>query len=67
MTARRNPVATPVDLIINRVLDRLGIQRHGVGMVLKHGEIVWCGQITADDSEDRARRIESRIRRVMTG
>jgi hypothetical protein len=67
MTTRRNPITTPVDLIINRILDRLDIQRYGVGLVLKHGEIVWCGNITADDSQDRAQRIESRIRRVMTG
>ena len=67
MTTRRNPVATPIDPIINRILDRFDFQRHGVGLVLKHRETVWCGHITADDSEDRARRIESRIRRVMTG
>lgn len=67
MDTSRNPVTTPVDKLINQVLDRLAVQRHGVGIVLKHNETVWCGIITADDSEDRARRIESRIRRVMTG
>lgn len=67
MTTQRYPIATPLDRIVNRILNRLDFERHGVGLMLKHGEMVWCSVITADDSEDRAQRIESRIRRVMTG
>jgi len=56
-----DPVENPLDRVLNWLFDRMNVQRRGIGLVLKHGEVVWCGVLSGEDARDRARRIRQRI------
>lgn len=56
-----DPVENPLDRVLNALFERLNVQRRGIGLVLKHGEVVWCGVLSGEDARERARRIRQRL------
>lgn len=62
-----DPVQSPLDRVLNIIFERLNVQRRGIGFVLKHGEVVWCGVLSGEDARDRARRIRQRISQSISG
>ena len=62
-----DPVQNPLDRVQNLVFERMNVQRRGVGLVLKHGEVVWCGMISGQEAADRARNIRQRLSLCISG
>lgn len=62
-----DPVEQPLDRVQNIIFERLQVPRRGVGLVLKHGEVVWCGVISGKDARERARHIRQRISLSISG
>lgn len=61
-----DPANNPVDHILNRIFVQVGLPRRGIGLVLQHGEVVWCGTVTGPDAAERARDIRHRISECIT-
>lgn len=61
VTVKDNPGNHPISRLENNVYKRLRLQRRGIGLVLKHGEVVWCGWASGFDAEIRANATGERI------
>lgn len=61
-----DPADNAVDRAVNRLYNHLNIPRRGIGLVLQHGEVVWCGIVSGPDVRERARAIRQRISECIT-
>jgi len=63
-----DPVENRIDVMLNRLAEALPLQvsRRGIGFVLQHGEVVWCGVVSGADARERARAIRHRISECIT-
>lgn len=65
VTVKDNPGNHLINRLENTFYRRLGLQRRGIGLVLKHGEVVWCGWTSGFDAELRANRVGQRMIETM--
>lgn len=61
-----DPAGNAIDRARNRVYAQFDIPRRGIGLVLQHGEVVWCGVVSGPDVRERARAIRQRISECIT-
>lgn len=65
VAVKDNPGNHLVNHLENAFYKRLRLQRRGIGLVLKHGEVVWCGWASGHDAEMRANATGQRIIETM--
>lgn len=61
-----DPANNSVDRGLNRIYEQFNVPRRGIGLVLQHGEVVWCGVVSGVDARERARNIRQRISECIT-